>query len=94
MPQTFTASLLTSGNTIFPVKVTIDDRFLTCNKGFIVGRSYVTVPLSSISSVSLINRIIFSDLIVETRGGRSLHLTGFTHRDARDMYRLLNNIHQ
>lgn len=68
----------------------IDEQYLYFSKGFVIGRSRGAIPLSGIASVSLVNRIIFSDLLVETRGGRVLHLTGFTHSDARRMYHLIN----
>lgn len=91
MPHTFTSCRLTNGNIVFPITVTIDDHYLYYSKGFVIGRSRVAIPLSGIASVQLVNRIIFSDLVVETRGGGSLPLTGFTHADAWQMYQILNH---
>lgn len=94
MPYEFTSNRLTAGNLIFRNIVKIDDYYLYYSKrfltyGFFISRKQKTIPLSSISSVSLVNWPIFSDLTVETRGGGYLHLTGFTHADARSMYDIL-----
>lgn len=90
MPHTFTSSRLTTGNTFFPITVTIDNHNLYYSKGFVIGRSWISVPITGIASVNLMNRIVFSDVIVETKGGRILNLSGFTHSDAKRIYRLLN----
>lgn len=91
MPASFTSCRLTSGNTVFPNTVMIDDDHLYYSKGFVIGNSRMAIPISCISSVGLISRIVFSDLIVETQGGRKLYLNGFTHSDARQIYNILNN---
>ncbi len=94
MPHSFTSCRLTTGNVFFPITVEIDDCHLYYSKGFVIGRSRMAIPRSSIASVLLINRIVFSDLIVETQGGGRLFLNGFTHGDARRIYRLLRDGHR
>ena len=91
MPHTFTSSRLTSGNTVFPITVMIDDINLYYSKGFVIGKSSMAVPIGTIASVAIVKRIIFSDLVVETMGGGVLFLNGFTHSDARSIYQLLRN---
>lgn len=90
MPYTFTSCRLTPGNALFPITVMIDPYHLYYSKGFMIGRSRVAIPRSGIASVGLINRIVFSDIVVETYGGKTLVLNGFTHSDAQQIYRILN----
>jgi len=93
MPHIFTSSHLTKGNTLFPITIMIDDNYMYYSKGFVIGRNRMTIPIANIASIGLVSRVLFSDLVVETRGGLVLHLNGFTHSDARRMYNLLcNNI--
>lgn len=92
MPHVFTSSHLTKGNTIFPNTIMIDGSHLYYSKDFVIGRNRIAIPLASIASVGLVNKILFSDLVVETRGGRVLYFNGFTHSDARRMYNLLRNV--
>lgn len=89
MPHIFTSSHLTKGNTIFPITIMIDNDHIYYSKGFIIGRTKIAIPLTSIASVGLVNKVLFSDIIVETRGGRTLYFNGFTHSDARSIYNLL-----
>lgn len=91
MPYVFTSSHLTKGNMVFPITIKIDNHHLYYDKGFIIGRNRIAIPLASIASVGLVNNILFSDVVVETRGGRILYLNGFTHSDARKIYNLLRN---
>ena len=68
----------------------IDDNHLYYSKGFVIGRTRMSIPRASIASVGLVNKIFFSDIIVETQGGHVLYLNGFSHSDAIKIYRLLN----
>jgi len=91
MAHIFTSSHLTKGNTVFPITIKIDDNYMYYSKDFVIGRNRMTIPLDSISSIGLVSKVFFSDLIVETKGGVVLNLNGFTHSDARKMYSLLCN---
>lgn len=90
MPYKFKSSRLTNGNTIFPITIVLDNHHLYCYKGNLIGGIRIAVPRSSIASIRLDKGLIFSDLIIETRGGRILHLNGFSHSDGQRMYHLLN----
>ena len=89
MPHTFTSFRLTAGNAVFPITVMIDNHNVYWSKGFLIGRSRIAIPKQSIASVGLINKVIFSDIVIETQGGQTFYLNGFTHPDAREIYRLL-----
>ncbi len=81
MPYKFRTSRITSGNTVFPITIVIDHHQFHCYKGNLIGGSKVTVPISSIASVRLYKGLLFSDLIIETQGGRILYLNGFSNSD-------------
>lgn len=91
MKHVFTSSYLTQGNTLFPITVTIDNNHMYYTKGFILGRTRLVIPKTSIASIGLIHKVFFSDLIVETKGGQTYYLNGFTHSDALKIYSLLKN---
>lgn len=87
----FSSSRVTKGNTIFPISIVIDDNHLHYTKGFVVGLDRMSIPKASIISVGIIHRILFSDIIIETRGGQNVCLNGFLHSDAKKIYNLLIN---
>lgn len=91
MPHIFSTSRLTKGNMVFPITVMIDDYYLYYTKGFILGRTRIAIPKTGIASIGLVKRVLFSDLVIETRGGRVICLNGFSHSDALTIYQLLNN---
>lgn len=87
--HTFTSSRLTTGNTVFPITIQIGNGYLYCRKGFIIGLDSGSIALRNIASVRIIRRIIFSDIVIETVGGRRLYLNGFYPSDAANIARLL-----
>lgn len=91
MPYKFSSSRITKGNAIFPISIVIDEYHLHYSKGFVVGQERMSIPKVSIASVGLIRRILFSDVIIETRGGRIVCLNGFSHSDAKKICSLLMN---
>ena len=91
MPYRFSSSRISKGNTIFPITIAIEEHHLHYYKGFIVGQSRISIPKANIVSIGLVDRIMFSDVIIETKGGHVVFLNGFSHVDARRIYNLLNN---
>ena len=91
MPYIFRISRITSGNTVFPITIVIDHHQFHCYKGNLIGGTKITVPRSGIASIRLYKGLFFSDLIIETLGGRILYLNGFSNSDGQRIYRLINN---
>ena len=89
MPHIFTSSRLTKGNSIFPITIKIDNDYLYYDKGFLLGRSQIVVPIASIGSIAMVNKVVFADLVIETRGGRVFYLNGFSRSDAKKIFNLL-----
>ena len=90
MTYTFSTSRLSKGNTVFPITVVIDKDHLYYSKGFIIGQAKTAIPKTNIVSIGLVKGVLFSDLIIETKGGRVVCLNGFSHSDAKSIYNLLN----
>ena len=89
MPYKFTSSRITSGNAVFPITIIIDNHNFCYYKGNLVGGTRMTIPKSSIASIRLNKGLLFSDLIIETRGGCILYLNGFSHSDGHSIHNLL-----
>ena len=90
MSYTFKASRITNGNTLFPTTIVIDNHHLYCYKGNLIGGTRIAIPKSDIASIRLDKGLIFTDLIVETRGGHLFFLKGVTHSDGKKIYSILN----
>ena len=91
MPYIFRTSRITSGNTVFPTTIVIDRHQLCYFKGNLIGETKITVPRSCIASIRLHKGLLFSNLIIETLGGRILYLNGFSNSNGQQIYNLLKN---
>ena len=89
--HTFTALRLPPDNMLFPGRLEIDASNVTYYKGAIVGYKSTDVARSSIASVSINNKILFADVIIETKGGKRIAATGFRSSDARTIAGLLSH---
>jgi hypothetical protein len=86
----FTASRIPgNGNTVFPDEIIIDDDCLTYRKGQLVGYKKTKISLASIGCVSIKAGLVFSDVIIETKGGMVIRARGFTRSDASAISQLL-----
>jgi len=88
--QTFTASRLTSGNRVFPSKITIDTIGVTLHDpGFFSGKEK-TIPFSRISSVNIETPFVgFSSIVIETTGEGQIRLNGFKKSEVVEMKNLI-----
>ena len=88
----FTASRVTGGNTVFPDEIIIDDeeQKLTYRKGQIIGYKETTLRFQAIGCASMNAGLLFSDVIIETNGGKTICAKGFTRSDAREIVDLLS----
>lgn len=86
----FTASRIPgNGNTVFPDEIIIDGDCLTYRKGQLLGYTKTKINLAAIGCVSIKAGMLFSDVIIETKGGMVIRARGFTRSDAREISNLL-----
>lgn len=79
-----------SDNVVFPDEIIISDSEVVIRKGQLIGYRATHINRGSIASVSLDVNLLFTDIVIETRGGRSIQVKGFTHDDAKRIARTLN----
>ena len=89
--QTFIALRLPPDNLLFPGRLEIDALNVTYYKGEIVGYKSTKIDRSNISSVSIDNKVLFADVIIETIDGRKNVASSFRVSDARTISGLLSN---
>jgi len=86
----FKASRLTSGNRIFPAKISIDQRGVTLKIPGLFSGDEKTVPYSRISSVNTISPFIgYSTIIIETTGEGSIQAHGFLKSEVKQMKEII-----
>lgn len=91
MAYHFTASRITgNGNTVFPDEIIIDDDVVTYRKGQLIGYKETIINLAAIGCVSVEARLLFADVVIETKGGMTIRARGFTRSDASAISKLLN----
>ena len=88
----FKASRVTGGNVVFPDEIIIDDeaKTLTFRKGQLIGHKETKLRFQAIGCASMNAGLLFSDVIIETNGGMTIHATGFTRSDAKEIVSLLS----
>jgi uncharacterized membrane protein YdbT with pleckstrin-like domain len=88
----FTASMLSEGNKIFPVKIIISDRNIVIKTPSIFSSKERVIPFNRISSVSTVSPIIgFSSIVLETNGESSASIHGFYKNEVLEMKELILN---
>ena len=86
---TFTASRLSSDNTVFPDRIEIDATNITYYKGNVFGYQSTVMARNNIASVHIGSGLLFADVVIETLGGRRVVASGFRKREAREIVELL-----
>ena len=90
MAHHFTTSRITgNGNTVFPDEIIIDDDVVTYRKGQLIGYKETKINLAAIGCVSVEARLLFADVVIETKGGMTIRARGFTCSDASAISKLL-----
>lgn len=81
-----------NGNTIFPDEIIIDDveEVLIHRKPRLIGSKETKVRFGAIASIEIDKHILFADIVIETRGGRTIVARGFTRDDADEIKQLLS----
>ena len=77
-------------NLLFPDKVEIDDNKVIYYKGRIFGYESTTIQRSNIGSVSVDAGLLFATVVIETNGGQTTRLEGFSRSDAAQIQRILS----
>ena len=90
MADTFVAQRISSRqNVLFPDKITIDGLKITFYKGEIIGYQSIVIFRYNIASVSINENILFSDIVIASKGGERVVAKGFAKGDAREIIRIL-----
>lgn len=88
--ETFTASRMTGGNSVFPSKIIIDEQGVTLHVPGLFSGKEKTVPFSRISSVNIECPFIgYSTIIIETTGEGRIVTHGFAKDDVKRMKEII-----
>ena len=89
----FTASRLTSGNFIFPVRIEITQDRITRVKPKFFGSSEESIALPKVASVSIDTGMIWSTIRIDSTGGSNPILShGHTKEDAKTIRDLIERL--
>lgn len=77
------------GNAVFPDEIIIEDDCVTYRKGQLIGYKETIINLAAIGCVSVEARLLFADVVIETKGGMTIRARGFTRSDASAISKLL-----
>ena len=87
----FTACRVTGAdNAVFPDEIIIKDDYVIYRKGQLVGYKETRINLASIGCVSIDVRLLFADVLIETKGGLTIRARGFTRGAASSIVKLLS----
>ena len=90
MAYHFTASRISgNGNAVFPDEIIIDDDCVIYRKGQLIGYKETKINIAAIGCVSIEARLLFADVIIETKGGLTIRAKGFSRGDASSISKLL-----
>ena len=80
------------GNAVFPDEIIIDDEVevVIHRKPKIIGCKESQIRYGAIASIQVDKRILFADIIIETRGGREIVSRRYTHADTDEIRKLLS----
>lgn len=88
--KNYTASRLSEGNKVFPIKILIDERGVTLKHPGVFSGQEKTIPFTRISSVDTDCPLVgFSTIIVQTTGEGKIDAHGFTKSEVTEMKRLI-----
>ncbi len=88
--ETFIASRLTGGNSVFPLKIIIDTLGITLKDPGLFSGKEKTIPFSRISSVDIECPFAgYSTIIIETTGEGCIRAHGFTKSEVKTMKALI-----
>ena len=86
----YTASRLSEGNKVFPIKIHIDDQGVTLKHPGVFSGQEKTIPFSRVSSVDTDCPLVgFSTIIIQTSGDGKIEAHGFTKSEVTEMKKLI-----
>ena len=92
MTYKFTACRVSGdSNVVFPDEIIVDDEeeILIHRKPRVIGCKETTVRFGAIGSLSVNKKVLFADIVLETKGGREICARGFTRSDAERIAKLV-----
>lgn len=91
----FSASRLTAGNLIFPVRIEVTPQRIARVKPKLIGSTEESMPIAKVASVSLDVGLIFGSIRIESSGGSSpIHSEGHYKGDVRCIRDLIQQYQQ
>jgi hypothetical protein len=89
-PHVFRASRLSRGNRLLPAQVAVTPTSITHYRPQWIGRLEESIHISHVASVRIDTNILFSDVFIESTGGRNpIECYGHGKGDAVEMKRLV-----
>lgn len=93
--RVFTASRLTSGNLLFPVRIEVNQYRVTRIKPRIFGSNEESISIPKVASVNIQTGIIWSDIRIDSVGGSNPIVShGHLKDDARAIRDLIERLQQ
>jgi hypothetical protein len=93
--RVFTASRLTEGNRLFPVRIEVNQNRVTRIKPRPFGSNEESIPISKVASVNIQTGILWSDIRIDsTGGGNPIVSHGHSKEDARAIRDLIERFQQ
>jgi hypothetical protein len=91
----FTASRLTSGNLVFPVRIEVNQDRVTRIKPQFFGSNEESIAIPKVASVNIKTRLIWSDIRIDSAGGSNPIVShGHSKSDARAIRDLIERLQQ
>lgn len=91
----FTASRLTSGNLIFPVRIEVNQNRITRIKPRLFGSNEESIAITKVASINIQTGIIWSDIRIDSAGGSNPIVShGHSKGDARAIRDLIEQFQQ
>ena len=76
-------------NFIFPDKIIIDRKNVSYYKSDLIGYKKLIINRADIASCYIIENILFSNIVIESKGGQKIVANGFLKSDAKEIIHLL-----
>jgi len=91
----FTASRLTEGNRLFPVRIEVNQNRVTRIKPRIFGSNEESIPISKVASVNIQTGLIWSNIRIDSTGGSNPIVShGHSKEDAKTIRDLIERLQQ
>ena len=92
-PETFTASRLTAGNSVFPTQIVVTEHSVLRRKRSWLSVNEESIGIRNVASVNIVTGVLWSDIRIESTGGsNSLDSHGHTKADARRIKELIEQL--